>query len=255
MAVESRERWPTSRSRWVFQISASCTRWGNCVSENSAKAPRRPTRSAPHSFAPSRRSAAAPRRCPIGPAARASSACRRPPWPPRPDAIAARSLGGRPGTRKRRGVICSIRMTSRVCTNCCCFSVSGPHALQLRKQGMLDRLPVGGEGDAQVIHFLTTPVDCTLTSKEDVKQPIWPTTKRCIGTRNSTMRSRRNYKRSGSSLAASRPAVLGRLPAAAITTRTPATAPSYWTRKARGKTVGLKSTEDELGFTLDREQP
>ena len=38
MAVESRERWPTSRSRWVFQISASCTRWGNRVSENSAKA-------------------------------------------------------------------------------------------------------------------------------------------------------------------------------------------------------------------------
>ena len=31
MAVESRERWPTSRSR-------SCTRWGNRVSENSAKA-------------------------------------------------------------------------------------------------------------------------------------------------------------------------------------------------------------------------
>ena len=38
MAVESRERWPTNRSRWVFPISASCTRWGNCVSENSAKA-------------------------------------------------------------------------------------------------------------------------------------------------------------------------------------------------------------------------
>ena len=38
MAVESRERWPTSRSRWVFPISASCTRWGNRVSENSAKA-------------------------------------------------------------------------------------------------------------------------------------------------------------------------------------------------------------------------
>ena len=38
MAVESRERWPTNRSWWVFRISASCTRWGNRVSENSAKA-------------------------------------------------------------------------------------------------------------------------------------------------------------------------------------------------------------------------
>ena len=36
-------------------------------------------------------------------------------------------LGWTPGTRKRRGIICSIRMTSRVCTNCCCFSVSGPN--------------------------------------------------------------------------------------------------------------------------------
>ena len=42
---------------------------------------------------------------------------------------------------------------------------------------------------------------------------------------------------------------MGRPPAAAITTRTPATAPyHYWTRKARGKTVGLKLTEDELGL-------
>ena len=38
MAVESRERWPTSRSWCVSRISVSCTRWGNCVSANSAKA-------------------------------------------------------------------------------------------------------------------------------------------------------------------------------------------------------------------------
>ena len=38
MAVESRERWPTSRSWCVSRISASCTRWGNCVAANSAKA-------------------------------------------------------------------------------------------------------------------------------------------------------------------------------------------------------------------------
>ena len=40
---------------------------------------------------------------------------------------------------------------------------------------------------------------------------------------------------------------MGGLPVAATTTRTPVTAPThYWTRKARGKTVGLNLTEDEL---------
>ena len=38
IAVESRKRWPTNRSWWVLRINAACVRWGNCVSENSAKA-------------------------------------------------------------------------------------------------------------------------------------------------------------------------------------------------------------------------
>ena len=42
------------------------------------------------------------------------------------------------------------------------------HALQLRKQGMLDGLPVGGEsGDAQVIHFLRTTANRTLRRKRN----------------------------------------------------------------------------------------
>ena len=123
---------------------------------------RRPTRSAPHSFAPSRRwpqhhvgvqsvqqHARRRRRRPVlatGPRHR------------------ARSLGGRPGTRKRRGIICSIRMR-------------GLHQLLLflgqrtqrrdptAETGHAGSTASGGEGDAQV-HFLTTHVAyCTLTSK------------------------------------------------------------------------------------------
>ena len=42
---------------------------------------------------------------------------------------------------------------------------------------------------------------------------------------------------------------MGRLPAAAITTRTPATAPTTTGRgRPAEKTVGLKLTEDELGL-------
>ena len=68
------------------------------------------------------------------------------------------------------------------------------------------------------VHFLTTPVAyCTLTSKEDVKQPIdGPRRSDACRCHHDPDARHGPYH--------------------------------YWTRKARGKTVGLKLTEDELGL-------
>ena len=50
----------------------------------------------------------------------------RPPWPRRP-APSPRDPWADAPASGYRGIRCSIRMTSRVCTNCCCFPVSGPN--------------------------------------------------------------------------------------------------------------------------------